>query len=321
GPYFDFCPASRRLYPSVIERIREATSIDPQYRTEGMLYLAFAASEERTLRQRAAWQERLGLGVGLLSKREVEKMEPDITRECTMAVHFQEDHQLDPRLMTRGFAIAARRLGASLQEYSPVLRLLTEGDRAVGVELPGERIFARWIILAGGSWSGLLAGLARPVPTYPVKGQVLLLQAAAPFFDHILHSARIYLAPRLDGRILVGATEEHEAGFDKSVESGAVNRLLTDAFELVPALRDAILSDTWAGLRPGTPDRRPIIGDGGLDGLILATGHFRNGILLAPLTASLVTQYIVSGRLPEELLQFSLGRFDSMKKRTAPIGS
>ncbi|MBI1785770.1 FAD-dependent oxidoreductase, partial [Candidatus Sumerlaeota bacterium] len=186
--------------------------------------------------------------------------------------------------------------------------LLKEGDRVVGVELAGEKIFARWVILAAGCWSGLLPGLDISVPTYPVKGQVLLLQSATPIFQHTLHSVGIYLAPRYDGRIIVGATEEHEAGFDKSVMAEAVRDLLDRAFRLVPAAREAKLADSWAGLRPGTPDRRPIIGLG-VEGLILATGHFRNGILLAPLTARRVTEFIVGGRWAEDVGQFSPHRF------------
>lgn len=315
GSWFEFCLEARRLYPETVERIRDATNIDPQYRTEGMFYLAFDENEEATIRARAAWQRPLGLRAVELSAGEVNAAEPAVTREFRSAVHFAEDHQLDPRLMTRGFAIAARKLGVRLMEYSPVTRLLVERDRAIGVEVGSETIHADRVVLAGGSWSGLLAGLGVAIPTYPVKGQMLLLQLAKPLFEHVLHSARIYLVPRLDGRVIVGATEEHDAGFDKSVRAGAQSLLLERAYEIVPQLRDAELADAWAGLRPGTPDKRPILGECAIEGLVLATGHFRNGVLLAPLTARLLTESIVSGKSTDALLPFSIERFDSTSLR------
>lgn len=309
GPYLDFCLASRRLYPAVIERIRTETGIDPQYRDEGMFYIARTESEEKILRERAAWQKPSGLAVEILSAEEARKAEPSLASGFRMAVHFKEDHQLDPRLMTRGYAIAARRLGARLLEYSPVTEILRERNRAVGVVAGGKQFFGKWIILAGGCWSGLIPDLPFRPPTYPVKGQVLLLQATPSLFKHTLHSVEVYLAPRRDGRIIVGATEEHEAGFDKTVQAGAVAKLLSSAFELVPSLTRAEWADCWAGLRPGTPDRRPIIGEEGLEGLILATGHFRNGVLLAPLTALRASEFILEGKWNDDVAQFSPRRF------------
>lgn len=314
GPYMDFCLESRRLYAETTSRVFESSAIDPQYRTEGMLYVAFTEDDEQKLRDRAAWQRELGLGVEILEREEALAREPNLTPDFRMAVHFQEDHQLDPRLMTRGFAVAARRLGARLLEYSPVLRLLSENGRIVGVELPRQKLFASTVILAGGCWSGLLAGLDLKVPTYPVKGQVVALQAQAPPFEHILHSSDVYLAPRYDGRVLIGATEEHDAGFDKSVRTEAVQDLLARATALVPKLGDAEFVDAWAGLRPGTPDRRPILGKSGMPGLVFATGHFRNGILLAPLTAKLIAQTVMTEIDSPKLRPFSIDRFDKLSE-------
>lgn len=309
GPYLDFCLASRRLYAETVARIREASAIDPQYRTEGMLYAALTPGDETTLLARAAWQRPLGLGLEILSAARARELEPVLMTRLRMAVHFQEDHQLDPRLMTQGYAVAARRLGARLHEYTPVASLLREKGRVVGAEAAGERYFAGTTILAAGAWSGLLPDLAPAVPAYPVKGEVLLLQAAPGLFRHTLHSPSIYVVPRYDGRVVVGATEEHGAGFDKGVRAGSVRSLLERAMELVPALESASLVDAWAGLRPGTPDRRPLIGPSGAEGLLLCTGHFRNGVLLAPLTARLLGEFILRGELPAELMPFGIGRF------------
>lgn len=319
GAYLDFCLASRRLYPKAVERIAAATSIDPQYRTEGMLYAALTEADEKRLVERAEWQQPLGLGVDVLSTSEALKAEPALNPRLLLAIHFKEDHQLDPRLMTQGYAVAARQNRARLIEYSPVSRLIREGERVICAESVGERFYAPKVVLAGGAWSGLVPDLARAVPVYPVKGEVLLLQAEAPLFRHTLHSASIYLVPRYDGRVVVGATEEHDAGYDKSVRSGAVHGLLSRAFELAPSLEGATLVDAWAGLRPGTPDRRPIMGPSGIDGLELCTGHFRNGVLLAPLTAELMGGYLLTGKLPRELEPFALDRFSESSKPVSKL--
>jgi glycine oxidase len=319
GPYLDFCLESRRLYPEVIERISAETAIDPQYRDEGMLYAAFSEAEERRLVDRAEWQRSLGLRSEILTAAEALKKEPALDTRIRMAVHFQEDHQLDPRLMTQGYAVAARQHRARLLEYSPVSRLIRESGRITGVESVGETFRAEKVVLAGGAWSNLLADLEPEIPVYPVKGEVLLLQAEAPLFRHCLHSPSIYLVPRLDGRVVVGATEEHDAGYDKQVRAGAVHGLLSRAIDLAPGLEAATLVDCWAGLRPGTPDRRPIMGAGPLAGLEFCTGHFRNGILLAPLTAKLMGDYLISGKFPSRLQPFSVSRFLSTVQRESML--
>ncbi len=320
GEWFDFCLAARRCFPETVERLRDSASIDPQYRDEGMLYVAFNEDEERTLLKRAAWQRRCGVQSEILDASELARRESAVSDSIRMAVRFVEDHCLDPRLMTQAYAISARRAGADLREMTPVHRVLIDGDRVVGVELPGETIHAQSVVLAGGCWSGLIAGLPFALPIHPVKGQMLLLQCATPQFSCTLHSRNIYLVPRFDGRVIVGATEEHDAGFDKSVFAGAVSDLLSASYAVVPALREAAAAETWAGLRPGTPDRRPIMGPSPVEGLVLATGHFRNGILLAPLTAQLITEYIVSGSLPETLGPFGIERFGAASAPARKLG-
>ncbi len=319
GPYLDFCLESRRLYPEVVERIAAATSIDPQYRNEGMLYAAFSEEEEKRLVDRAEWQRPLGLRSEVLTAAEALKREPALHPGIRMAVHFQEDHQLDPRLMTQGFAVAARQHRARLLEYSPVSGLIREDGRITGAESVGEIYRAEKVVLAGGAWSGLLPDVEPRIPVYPVKGEVLLLQAECPLFRHTLHSPSIYLVPRLDGRVIVGATEEHGAGYDKNVRARAAQGLLGRAIELVPALGEATLVDFWAGLRPGTLDRRPIFGPSAIPGLEFCTGHFRNGVLLAPLTSKLMGDYLLTGEWPAQLEPFSITRFVSSDTRETKL--
>ncbi len=319
GSYFEFCLASRRLYDEETARIREASGIDPQHRREGMYYLAADDETARTLRERAAWQKPLGLGVHEIAREVALAEEPSLAPDFQFVMHFAEDHSLDPRLMTRGYAIAARKLGAKLIEYAPVTRLLKNEGRVEGIEAAGVRYTARWTILTSGCWSGLIPDLEFSLPTYPVKGQMALVQDRPGLLSRTIHTVGIYLVPRLDGRIVIGATEEHEAGFDKTVEAGAVGDLLARAMRLVPAIEKSQLVDSWAGLRPGTPDRRPVIGSSPMEGLLLATGHFRNGVLLAPITAHRVAQFIETGKWAEDVTEFGAARFarDSRRESTA----
>lgn len=309
GAYLDFCLASARMYPAVVERLRERTGIDPQYRAEGMLYVAFSEEEERVLRARAEWQRAAGLAAETLSAEAARAEEPAIAPDARMAVRFSGDRQLDARLLAEAYAASARRAGATIREGAPVAGLVAEGGRVVGVRLAGETLRAGRVVIAAGAWSGLIEGVHPALPTYPVKGQVLALRSALPAFRHTLHDARIYLVPRLDGRTIVGATEEHEAGFDRRSTAGGVARLLRDALRLAPALAEAELVETWTGLRPGTPDRRAILGPSLVEGLEFATGHFRNGVLLAPITAARFRDYFATGAPPADLAPFSCERF------------
>lgn len=317
--YFDFCLASRRMYPAVVERVREASGIDPQYRPEGMLYAAFNEAEEKILLERAAWQRPLGANARALTREEARALEPALTSDIRMAVHFQEDHQLDPRLMTRAYMIAARKAGAHILECTPACGLVVESGRVMGARLAQGEMRAQWTILAGGAWSGVLADLSFRIPLYPVKGQMILFQCATPPFRHTLHSPGIYLAPRLDGRVIAGATEEHDSGFDKSVRADAVHGLIERAFGLAPKLRDAELADSWSGLRPGTEDKRAILGECPMEGLLLATGHFRNGILLAPITAARIAEFITTARWASDMRAFSIMRFANDERVTREV--
>lgn len=310
GPYLDFCLASRRMFPDLVARLREETGIDARLREEGMIRPAPTEAEERMLLSRAEWQTRAGLRARVLALDEARAIEPALAPLGRVAVHFLEDHSLEPRALCAALAASAARRGAELVENEPVAGLLREDDAVTGVRLArgGVRRAGR-VVLAAGCWSRLLSEARPDVPVEPVKGQVIALRLPAPIFRHSIHDSRVYLAPRHDGRVVIGATEEHGAGFDRRVTPDGLLRLLDAARDLVPALGDATFEDAWAGLRPGTPDRRPILGPSGIRGLDLATGHFRNGILLAPITAARMSDWIATGRLAGDVGAFSVERF------------
>lgn len=304
--FFRLALKSRAMYREFVEELSALSGINAQYRDEGTLVVSVAGTTDNFDRW-VTWQLETGLRLERLTKEALREVEPAVTESATGAIFLPDDHQVDNRLLMDALAVAIRRTGVRIIENTEVAGFLIESGRAVGVAISDEKVYAGAVVVAAGSWSGkLFEQLRAALPTIPVRGQMLALRSSA--LRHVLHSSHVYLVPRLDGRLLVGATVEY-AGFQKAVTAAAVHTLLDAAMELVPALACAEVLETWSGLRPGTPDHLPILGRCEVDNLWLATGHFRNGILLAPATAELLCQSILSGREAAELKDFNLGRF------------
>jgi glycine oxidase len=272
---------------------------------------------------------RLGLDLEWLSGYEARKREPHLARTVTGAIFSPLDHQVDNRRVAPALRAAFLAAGGTLLEDAEVRELLHDGARVTGVRLADRIIAAETVVLAAGAWSRNLPGLpaeARP-PVRPVKGQMLAvaMDTSAPLLRHVVWGRKgLYLVPRDDGRLVVGATVE-EMGFDTAMTAGGVFELLRNAWETVPGIYDLPLVETWAGLRPASRDDAPILGPTPLDGLMLATGHHRNGILLAPLTARVVADCVLTGRLAESARPFTLARFarpaDNGRAGRAAIGA
>jgi glycine oxidase len=301
--------ASARLFPALAAELRVETGIDVAHRTEGTLLLALTAEDEVELERRFRWQARAGLPVERLTPDEAGTLEPAINPHLRLALRFAEDHQVDNRLLAHALARSATTLGATFLQ-AEVARLLVAGDQVRGVELRGgEIIEAERVVIAAGCWSGRIEGLPREIPVRPVHGQLLALGAEPDLLSHVVDTPRVYLVPRRDGRVIVGTTTE-ETGFHKAVTPEAIARLREAAAEAVPALRGAAVLESWSGLRPGTPDGLPILGaDPEVRALYYATGHFRNGILLAPITARLLADLITAADPTMELAPFGIERF------------
>jgi glycine oxidase len=243
----------------------------------------------------------------MLSGRELRELEPGLASGLPAGLLAPDDHQIDPRLLRARLVEAAVLCGTTVVTASATLR--RAGDRVIGVELSdGVRIDATTTVLAAGAWSAILD---TDVQVRPVKGQTLRLHLPTLQMQHVVRATvkgnPIYVVPRGDGRFVVGASSE-EAGFDIRPRAGAVYELLRDAQSLLPELGEAVLEEVCTGLRPGSPDNAPLIGESGTDGLVLATGHYRNGVLLAPVTADAVAGLIVDGRLPDAVAPFVPGR-------------
>jgi glycine oxidase len=299
--------ASLDLYPALADELRAQTNIDVCLRREGMLHVALDDADWKALRADAAQQRAADVPVVELSAREALMLEPCLSADIAGAIHFMRGWQVDNLRLNSALIMAAREAGVLLHAWQAVKRVVRAGEHVAGVQVGRDTHLARWVVVAAGAWSGSLEGVSLPVR--PAKGQALMLQMPADVVSYVIDSHLGYIVPRLDGRMVVGATVEN-AGFDKQVTEDAIEHLLRGAQRVVPALKDAKVRETWAGLRPRSADDSPILGPvAGCDGLIVATGHFRNGILLAPITAQLVTEWITDQPTSVDVGKFSPNRF------------
>ncbi|MFE1309711.1 glycine oxidase ThiO [Streptomyces sp. NPDC058755] len=308
---------SARRYPDFAAELTELTGHDLGYRRCGTLAVALDTDDRAHLRELHALQQRSGLESQWLSGRECRRLEPMLAPGVRGGLRVDGDHQIDPRRLATALVTACERAGVVFHR-SWAERLDVVRDRATGVTTTdGATLSAARVVLAGGSLSGRLAGVPDDVlpPVRPVKGQVLRLTVPrryAPFLSRtvraMVRGSHVYLVPRENGELVVGATSE-ELGWDTTVTAGGVYELLRDAHELVPGITELPLTETLAGLRPGSPDNAPLLGPSGLDGLLLATGHYRNGVLLTPVTGDVMAELLAGGELPEEARPFTPERF------------
>jgi glycine oxidase len=307
--------ASARLFGDWAAQLHERTGVDIGYRTCGTVVIGWDRADLAALRDLHAFQRELGLDAELLNSRELRQLEPDTAPGLPGGLLVPGDHQVDPRLLHTALLEAGAAAGVRLIRQRATSAVVT-ADQVSGVMLDNaELVGCDQLLLAGGAWIGELAGLPAEVrvPVRPVKGQTLQLRAQTPglitrVIRGTVRGSPVYLVPRDDGRLVVGASSE-EAGFDVRPRAGAVYELLRDAQALVPQVSELELEQVATSLRPGSPDNAPIIGRTELTGLAVAGGHFRNGVLLTPITAHGVAQLLAEGAVPDELLPFSPQRF------------
>jgi glycine oxidase len=288
--------AAAELYPEFAAELEAASGEATGYAVRGALHVALDRDEAAQLRRRHDLQRSLELEAEWLSPRACRELEPGLTPSFNGGVHAAGEAAIDPRALTRALAVALGEAAGELRTGCEAVEGIFEGERLAGVRTAdGGELRADAVVLANGAWSGATPWLperARP-PVRPVKGEVVKLgsRAGGAPCERILASERVYLVPRDDGRLVVGATVE-ERGFDTTVTAGGVHELLREAYRLLPDVAEMELLGAAAGLRPGTPDNLPRIGPGAIEGLVLATGHYRNGILLAPLTAAAIAAHL-----------------------------
>ncbi|HEY5390122.1 MAG TPA: glycine oxidase ThiO [Solirubrobacteraceae bacterium] len=318
---------SADLWPQFAEQLQQAADTDVGFLRTGTLLLARDEDEARELEREIAFRDSLGLSTKRLRASEARSREPALAPAVRLALEAPNDHSVDPRSVLDALGVACRAAGVVVREHAPVARIETRAgrERVAGALLrDGERVAAERVVIAAGAWSGELEGIPAEarVPVRPVRGQLLRLRdpSGAGLLRRVVRFEGGYIVPRADGRYVLGATVE-ERGFDVEPDVGGVYELLRDAHELVPGVSELKIEELCVGLRPGTPDNAPAIGWGAPEGLLWATGHHRNGILLAPLTAQLVVQLLEGEQPPAELLSACApARFaDGSRAETAPV--
>ncbi len=317
GPFFELCCESRDLHPAFAAELLDETGMDIELDRSGTLYLAFTDEDVVEVHKRFKWQRKASLPVEHISADEVRRMEPFISPEVRGASYFPNDWQVENRKLIAALRRYAQLNGIDLLEKTQVDKLIVEAGRVTGIETNAGVIAADKTVIATGAWTSFIKlGLADlPFKVEPVRGQMIAFRNAQRLFQRVIYTRRGYLVPRMDGRILAGSTTEN-AGFDKSVTDSATQLLKEMAAEIAPGIVGLSIMDQWAGLRPFATDGLPVIGAiDGIDGLLTATGHYRNGILLAPLTAKLVGESLINGKDSEYFTTFGPRAFSPIPQR------
>ena len=303
---------SQAAWPAFAAELEAVSGIDLGYRDEGTLVVASHRDDAAELRNTYEFHLSLGLKIEWLTGGQARRLEPHLAPGVSAAVSSVKDHQVDNRQLVRALHEAFLRSGGRLHENTSVEAIEVISRQAKGVKVDGIRREADMVLLAAGAWSYDIDGVpkvARP-PVRPLKGQVIALQMEqrAPIVDRVIWGPGIYLVPRRDGTLILGATVE-EKGFDNDLTAGGIFRLLEAAWEILPQIEELPIKDMWVGFRPTSRDDAPILGPTPVEGLVVATGHHRNGVLLAPVTIDAVSAFMLDGTVTESVEPFGIGRF------------
>jgi len=309
--------ASLAIYPEFVGIVEEISGQSAGYRPKGTLQALFSRDAREELSTVIALHHGLGLKAEPLRAEDARELEPSLSEDLEAAVLRPDEASVENRAMTQAVLEAAGRSGVQFFPGRGAEAIWREGARCLGLHLKNEKIEAPWTVIAAGCFSAGIEGVAAYAPVRPAKGQMIALRADDLRIERVLWSENIYLVPRNDGRILAGATVEY-TGFEKGLTAGGLQKIFSGAIELSPGLAAARVEETWAGLRPDSPDHLPILGPTDIDGLLIATGHFRGGILLTPITARLVCEWVTQQRVSVDWDRFSPLRFQSASAHRAP---
>ena len=302
---------SHALLREMLPQLQKESGIDVEYMCPGILHLALTQEDEKDLSTRLKWQEPLNMGVRWLDSQETHRMEPALGESVRGSLFSPQEGHLNSRRLVRAFAQGAAKRGATLLQDTEVKSLLCNQSRVIGVRLTSGDLEADWVVMASGAWTSQYSDwLGIDIPVRPVKGQILAVRILPSPISAIVWHGLSYLVPKADGSIVMGTTRE-EVGFSDKATIQGIAGILSSAIDLVPAVAGAELHRVWAGLRPSSPDDIPILGPvDGWDGVLMAVGHYRSGILLSAATGKRITDYIVRGE-ETALLPFGLSRFAS----------
>lgn len=312
--FFHLCDESNRLYPQLAGELLAETGIDSELDRSGTLYLAFSDKDSIEIRRRYAWQKKAGLAVELLTAGDARRLEPFVSPDVREALFFPNDWQIENRLLLSALHKYAAINRIEIIENTAVENVSIENGGTVCAAARTRKFQARVVVLATGAWTSLIKAGGISLPEIkPLRGQIIAFKTAERLFQRVIYSPRGYIVPRRDGRILAGATVE-DAGFDKKNTSAGMRFLRENALEIAPNLVNLNIAEKWAGLRPFAGDGLPILGaTAESENLLIATAHYRNGILLAPKTAELLADKIVGGKESRYLKVFSPRRFQKAR--------
>jgi glycine oxidase len=317
GDMLRMCLLSRGLYPQFAAELLDETGIDIELDRKGTLYLAFNDSDSEQLRTRVEWQTGVGMNATILTGAEARRTEPFISPDVAEAAFFPDDWQVDNRKLCLALRRYLELNGVAVLENTEVLSLTSEAGSVAGVRTVDSEFRAGMTVLAAGAWTALLKLRAFPMPLFvkPIRGQMIAYRSAKRLFQHVLYCSTGYIVPRADGRLLCGATSE-DAGYVKLNTDEAVAGLIESAEKIAPSLMGHQPIERWSGLRPRSADELPVLGQiDGVSGLMVATGHYRNGILLAPATAAIIADAASGGPRSDFLQIFGPQRFRSATSR------
>jgi glycine oxidase len=310
GPFHRLAIESWRLYPRVAAELRDLTGVDVEHMTAGTLYPLHTPREIEAARLRRTWPLAAEFGIEVVEGSDLRALEPTLCKDVSAALLVRGDHWVNNQRLVTAYAAAAAARGVTVRTGAEVSRILIEGERARGVLVDGEAIHADAVLLAAGAWSGALAAsIGLRLPVAPVRGQMLAVSNVPPLLTRAVHGDDIYVVPRPSGEVLIGATVEH-AGFLRAVTPDGLGSLIAAAVALVPEIGRRSVTRSWCGFRPWVPDGQPVLGAWrDVAGLFVATAHYRNGILMAPITAALLTRCIVDADIPDSISPFLPARF------------
>jgi glycine oxidase len=310
---------SLRRFPGFLQELKDDSGIGVPLDTRGTLIIGLDRDDKERLRRLYGFREHLGLPVEWLSGTAAREIEPLISPRTSSAIWIPDDHQVDNRLLVEALKAAFEKCGGELLEHCAVTSIRTRGGRLRGVTTGTDTFDASAAVIAAGCWSKQIEGIPAELkpPVRPVKGQILTLRMdpSCPL-THVVRAPDAYLLPKEDGRLILGASEE-EMGFDTSVTAGPVYKLLERGWEAIPSIYDLVIDEIQAGLRPGSRDHDPIVGETPIEGLFYATGHYRHGILLAPVTGYEMCDLILDGKSSELFQPFKPARFSPARKSSS----
>lgn len=306
--FFRFCNESNKLYPNFAAELLDETDVDIELDKNGTLYLAFNENDVTEIRQRYDWQTKAGLEVEHLTARETHQLEPFVSPDSLESLFFPNDCQVENRKLLKALRKYIELNGIEILEQTEVKNLISENGKIKAVETSKDEKFSADVyVLATGAWTSLIKAESLKIPkVQPMLGQMVSFHTAKRLFTRVIYSPRGYIVPRKLGKILAGATVE-DVGFENETTDSGIEFVCENAFEISPSLENLPIDEKWSGLRPFCADGLPILGKiPDAENLIIATGHFRNGILLAPLTAKILAEKIIDGKDSEFLKTFGI---------------